>query len=38
MPEEKIDRVVTVIFATDFVRYSKRMEADGSETVKNQIT
>ena len=35
MSEEKIDRKITVIFATDVVGYSKHMEADESETVKN---
>mgnify|MGYP001252146473 CR=1 FL=1 len=35
MSEEEIDRKITVIFATDVVGYSKHMEADESETVKN---
>ena len=35
MSEEKIDRKITIIFATDVVVYSKHMEADESETVKN---
>ena len=35
MSEEKIDRKITVIFATDVVGYSKHMEADESETVKS---
>ena len=35
MSEEKIDRKITVIFATDVVGYSKHMEVDESETVKN---
>ena len=32
---EEIDRKIAVIFATDVVSYSKHMEADESETVKN---
>ena len=32
---EEIDRKIAVIFATDVVGYSKHMEADESETVKN---
>ncbi len=35
MPEEEIDRKITVIFATDVVGYSKHMENDEAETVKN---
>ena len=35
MSEEEIDRKITVIFATDVVGYSKHMEANESETVKN---
>jgi len=35
MSEEEIDRKITIIFATDVVGYSKHMEADESETVKN---
>ena len=35
MSEEEIDRKIGVIFATDVVSYSKNMEADESETVKN---
>ena len=35
MSEEKIDRKITVIFATDVVSYSKHMEANESGTVKN---
>ncbi len=35
MSEEEIDRKIAVIFATDVVGYSKHMEADESETVKN---
>ena len=35
MSEEKIDRKIAIIFATDVVGYSKHMEADESETVKN---
>ena len=35
MLAEKIERKITVIFATDVVGYSKHMEADESETVKN---
>ena len=31
----EIDRKIAVIFATDIVGYSKHMEADESETVKN---
>ena len=32
---EEIDRKIAVIFATDVVSYSKHMEANESETVKN---
>ena len=32
---DEIDRKIAVIFATDIVGYSKHMEADESETVKN---
>ena len=32
---DEIDRKIAVIFATDVVGYSKHMEADESETVKN---
>ena len=35
MAKEKIDRKITVIFATDIVGYSKHMEADESETIHN---
>ena len=35
MSEEEIDRKITVIFATDVVGYSKHMENDEAETVKN---
>ena len=35
MLEEEIDRKITIIFATDVVGYSKHMEANESETVKN---
>ncbi len=35
MSEEEIDRKITIIFATDVVGYSKHMEANESETVKN---
>ena len=35
MSEEEINRKITIIFATDVVGYSKHMEADESETVKN---
>ena len=35
MTKEKIERKIAVIFATDVVGYSKHMEADESETVKN---
>ena len=35
MSEEDIDRKIAVIFATDVVGYSKHMEANESETVKN---
>ena len=35
MSEKEIDRKITIIFATDVVGYSKHMEADESETVKN---
>ena len=35
MSEEEIDRKITIIFATDVAGYSKHMEADESETVKN---
>ena len=35
MSEEEIDRKIAVIFATDVVGYSKHMEADENETVKN---
>ena len=35
MTDEKIERKLAVIFATDVVGYSKHMEADESETVKN---
>ena len=32
---EEIERKIAVIFATDVVGYSKQMEADESETVRN---
>ena len=35
MSEEEIDRKITVILATDVVGYSKHIETDESETVKN---
>ena len=35
MSDEDIDRKIAVIFATDVVGYSKHMEANESETVKN---
>ena len=35
MSEEEINRKITIIFATDVVGYSKHMEVDESETVKN---
>ena len=35
MPEKEIDRKVAIILATDVVSYSKHMEANESETVKN---
>ena len=35
MVKEKIERKIAVIFATDVVGYSKHMENDESETVKN---
>ncbi len=35
MPEKEIDRKVAIILATDVVNYSKHMEANESETVKN---
>ena len=35
MSKEEIDRKITVIFATDVVGYSKHMENDEAETVKN---
>ena len=35
MSEEEINRKITIIFATDVVGYSKHMEANESETVKN---
>lgn len=35
MLAEKIERKITVIFATDVVGYSKHMETDESETVQN---
>ena len=35
MSEEEINRKIAVIFATDVVGYSKHMEVDESETVKN---
>ena len=35
MSEEDIDRKIAVIFATDVVGYSKHMETNESETVKN---
>jgi adenylate cyclase len=35
MVKEKIERKITVIFATDVVGYSKHMEADESETIHN---
>ena len=35
MSDEEIDRKIAVIFATDVVAYSKHMETDESETVKN---
>ena len=35
MSEEEINRKITIIFATDVVGYSKHMEADESETIRN---
>ena len=35
MPEKEIDRKVAIILATDVVNYSKHMETNESETVKN---
>ena len=35
MPVEKIERNIAVIFATDVIGYSKRMETDEVETVQN---
>ena len=35
MAKEKIERKISVIFATDVVGYSKHMEADESETIHN---
>ena len=35
MSEEEINRKIAVIFATDVVGYSKHMEVDESEAVKN---
>ena len=35
MLAEKIERKITVIFATDVVGYSKHMEIDEGETVQN---
>ena len=35
MAEKEIDRKVAIILATDVVNYSKHMEANESETVKN---
>ena len=35
MAEKEIDRKVAIILATDIVNYSKHMEANESETVKN---
>ena len=35
MAEKEINRKVAIILATDVVNYSKHMEADESETVKN---
>ena len=35
MSEEEIERKIAVIFATDVVGYSKHMEADESDTIKN---
>jgi class 3 adenylate cyclase len=35
MSDERIDRKIAVIFATDVVGYSKSMEADEAQTIKN---
>ena len=35
MSEDQIDRKIAVIFATDVVGYSKSMEADEPQTIKN---
>ena len=35
MPAKEIDRKIAVIFATDVVGYSKSMEADEAQTIKN---
>lgn len=35
MPVERIERNIAVIFATDVIGYSKRMETDEVETVQN---
>jgi hypothetical protein len=35
MSTKEIERKIAVIFATDVVGYSKHMEADETETVKN---
>ena len=35
MSDEKIERKIAVIFATDVVGYNKHMETDETETVQN---
>ena len=35
MSDDQIDRKIAVIFATDVVGYSKSMEADEAQTIKN---
>ena len=37
MSDEEIERKIAVIFATDVVGYSKHMEANELQTLKNQI-
>ena len=35
MSDDHIDRKIAVIFATDVVGYSKSIEADEAQTIKN---
>ena len=37
MTEDQIERKIAVIFATDVVGYSKSMEANEAQTIKNSV-